>query len=104
MSEATTPSRVEIERDAWEETAKQAQTNCDYYKSLVVKIGEMLGREAYVADDGTKQTDVLCAKVPQLVAARLGANIRAGCYRPPEGWYCTRSRGHEGPCAAHEDK
>jgi hypothetical protein len=22
------------------------------------------------------------------------------CNRPPEGWYCTRGAGHEGPCAA----
>ena len=22
------------------------------------------------------------------------------CDRPPEGWYCTRGYGHEGPCAA----
>lgn len=22
------------------------------------------------------------------------------CDKPPEGWYCTRERGHEGPCAA----
>lgn len=23
------------------------------------------------------------------------------CAIPPEGWYCTRAPGHEGPCAAH---
>jgi len=22
------------------------------------------------------------------------------CDVPPEGWYCTRDKGHEGPCAA----
>jgi hypothetical protein len=26
---------------------------------------------------------------------------RAVCTPPPPGWYCTRERGHEGPCAAH---
>ncbi len=25
------------------------------------------------------------------------------CDRPPKGWYCTREKGHEGPCAAYED-
>jgi hypothetical protein len=25
----------------------------------------------------------------------------AACTRPPQGWYCTRGLGHEGPCAAH---
>jgi len=24
-----------------------------------------------------------------------------GCKIPPAGWYCTRARGHTGPCAAH---
>lgn len=23
------------------------------------------------------------------------------CQVPPDGWVCTRGRGHEGPCAAH---
>lgn len=23
------------------------------------------------------------------------------CDRPPEGWFCTRPRHHDGPCAAH---
>lgn len=25
------------------------------------------------------------------------------CDLPPHGWYCTRGKGHEGPCAAHPD-
>lgn len=25
------------------------------------------------------------------------------CRRPPAGWYCTRSAGHDGPCAAIPD-
>lgn len=25
----------------------------------------------------------------------------AACTIPPAGWYCTRTPGHEGPCAAH---
>jgi hypothetical protein len=25
------------------------------------------------------------------------------CDRPGEGWYCTRPRHHDGPCAAHPD-
>lgn len=25
------------------------------------------------------------------------------CTLPPEGWYCTRAKGHDGPCAAHQD-
>lgn len=26
----------------------------------------------------------------------------ASCTIPPEGWFCTRTAGHEGPCAAHQ--
>ena len=26
------------------------------------------------------------------------------CSVPPEGWYCTRPAGHDGPCAAHPNK
>lgn len=26
------------------------------------------------------------------------------CTIPPEGWRCTRTRGHDGPCAAVPDK
>ena len=26
------------------------------------------------------------------------------CNLPPKGWYCTRSIGHAGPCAAHKRK
>lgn len=29
-----------------------------------------------------------------------GASV---CAVPPEGWYCTRKPGHDGPCAAHPD-
>lgn len=34
---------------------------------------------------------------------RYGQPVRKSkhCNLPPEGWYCTRGLGHEGPCAAH---
>lgn len=25
------------------------------------------------------------------------------CWKPPQGWYCTRLEGHDGPCAAVPD-
>jgi hypothetical protein len=28
----------------------------------------------------------------------------ATCDRPPDGWHCTLSRGHDGPCPTVEDK
>lgn len=31
------------------------------------------------------------------------ASIPDACNVPPEGWRCTRTPGHDGPCAAHPD-
>lgn len=63
--------RLRRERDGWEETAARNQRNTDYYRGLVVKIGQTIGTAAYVQDDGGIADDVLCAKVPQLVATLL---------------------------------
>jgi hypothetical protein len=52
---------------AWEDTAFQEAGNTQYYRDLVVQIGEMLGPEAKTADDGSYMDTVLCAKVPELV-------------------------------------
>jgi len=60
---------------AWYETAAQMSRNSDYYRGLVVQIGKMLGEEAYISDDGSVQEDVLCAKIPELVAAKLGLKL-----------------------------
>ena len=51
----------------WMETAAQNQRNTDYYRHLLVKIGEMIGDESYIQDDGGISEDVLCAKIPELV-------------------------------------
>jgi len=51
----------------WMSIAAQNQRNTDYYRGLVVAIGEIIGKDAYIQDDGGVCTDVLCAKVPKLV-------------------------------------
>jgi hypothetical protein len=51
----------------WLETYAQEADNTAYYRGLVVAIGTMIGENAYIADDGTRMDDVLCAKVPELV-------------------------------------
>lgn len=51
----------------WMETAAQNQRNTDYYRGLVVRCGEALGKKAYIQDDGGVVEDVLCAKIPELV-------------------------------------
>ena len=52
---------------AWMDTAAQHCRNEAYYRDLVIEIGEMLGPDAFISDDGSIQQDVLCAKVPELV-------------------------------------
>lgn len=56
---------------AWIETGQQAARDREYYQGLVRSIGEQFGEAAYRADDGTRMEDVICAKVPDLVAAVL---------------------------------
>lgn len=41
------------------------------------------------ADEIARRLDEACAPVVE------------SCDVPPEGWYCTRAKGHDGPCAAH---
>jgi hypothetical protein len=55
------------ERDMWMETAAQHWENEKYYRSLVVQIGQLFGKKAQIADDGSDMQEVLCAKVPELV-------------------------------------
>jgi hypothetical protein len=32
----------------------------------------------------------------------MASSSPSACTRPPPGWYCSRDKGHEGPCAAVE--
>jgi hypothetical protein len=61
-------TRLEAEKEGWKETAKQHCKNEDYYRGLVQEIGKHFGAYAYTSDDGSIQQDILCAKVPDLVA------------------------------------
>lgn len=58
----------------WEEFANQGDRNRNYYHNLVEQIGMMFGEVATVADDGSKQDSVLCAKVPELVENLIREN------------------------------
>lgn len=59
--------------DLWKETASRHLKNEQYYHGLITQIGEMLGEDAYISDDGSRQQDVLCAKIPELVKAKCSA-------------------------------
>ena len=70
-------AEVERTRDAWMETAAFHHRNEEYYRGLVIQIGEMLPLpDAYVSDDGSGQDSVLCAKVPELVQALVAEVAR----------------------------
>ena len=62
-------AELQRERDGFEQLARSYANNADYYRRLVVQIGETLGPSAYVADDGSVTADVLCAKVPEIVVS-----------------------------------
>lgn len=57
----------------WWDTAADHAKNEQYYRGLVVQIGEMFGDDAKLCDDGSVVDEVLCAKVPDLVRAHLEA-------------------------------
>ena len=54
---------------AWMDTAAQNQRNTDYYRGLLVRCGKTIGDRAFIADDGTRSEDVLCAKIPEIIEA-----------------------------------
>jgi len=66
----------------WMDTAAQNQRNADYYRGLIVRCGEAIGNRAYIADDGSKSNDVLCAKVPELVEKAFSILRLAGTEEP----------------------
>ena len=68
-------AELEAERDNWEETAKRHYRNEEYYRGLLIKCGETIGAESYISDDGSIQEDVLCAKIPELVAGLFNKGL-----------------------------
>lgn len=66
---------LEAERDNWRQTAEQESRNRDYYRGLLVQIGELFGVAARTQDDGGVAKDVLVAKVPEL-CAQLSTALR----------------------------
>ena len=87
-----TIEKAVAERNGWINAAAMYCRNEEYYRKLVQEIGQMLGLDAFTADDGGVHEDVLCAKVPELVRARLNAapgGFYVKCY--PDGSYACGS-------------
>lgn len=68
--------------EAWQESAAQHLRNEQYYAGLLDRIGALFGDDARTADDGSVGTEVLRAKVPELVARLVqktrGTTIQEG--------------------------
>ncbi len=52
----------------WMETAAQNQRNANYYRHLLVQCGQSIGVRSYTCDDGTLSNEVLCTKIPEIIA------------------------------------
>ena len=66
--------RANIQLTNWEESASQQARNTEFYRSIIVQIGNMFGDAAKIADDGSVMGDVLALKVPELVAKLIKGN------------------------------
>ena len=53
---------------SWMSDAAQYHKNSEYYRGLLVQCGKSIGDRAYICDDGTRSEDVLCAKIPEIIA------------------------------------
>ena len=73
LPEPETLKRAISERNHWADAAARFSRNEDYYRGPVEQIGEMVGEDAYTADDGVVHDTVLCAKVPELVKDIIAA-------------------------------
>jgi hypothetical protein len=61
------------ERDNWMDSAAEFQRNQQFYRGLLVDIGNLYGVAARTSDDGSIQDDVLALKVKELVVAERDA-------------------------------
>jgi hypothetical protein len=57
---------------------------------------------ATMCEDVMEQSrNSLFRSAAKVCAGLIRSGRKAQCDLPPEGWYCTRDKGHEGPCAAY---
>lgn len=58
----------------WEETAAQFLRNTEYYTGLLDQIADIIGDDAWIADDGSiypREESPIRAKLPELVSELL---------------------------------
>jgi hypothetical protein len=84
--------------------AEQHQVLIGYDANGDAVFGTETERAAKICDQVVGQSQNHLFRSGAKICAGLirdGAYPKVRCDRPPEGWYCTRDKGHEGPCAAH---
>jgi len=59
----------------WMANVEREIRNTEFYRGLIVQIGEMFGTAAKTSDDGTVQEDVLALKIPELVQNLLATKV-----------------------------
>lgn len=68
----------------WKETAAFHARNEEFYRSIINQIGEILGEDAYTADDGSISDSVLVLKLPELIKQRQAGYVRSPEFPDPD--------------------
>lgn len=55
------------QRNGWKESAAHFAKGMEYYRGLLDEIGNAIGEQAFICDDGGRSEGVLRAKLPELV-------------------------------------
>jgi len=63
--------RMTCERNAWFESAGFMGRATDFYRSLIVEMGKVIGPLAYTSEDGSVQSEPLALAVRDIVVARF---------------------------------
>ena len=64
------------------ESINQISIDRNYYRMLLIQVGEMFGKAAHIAEDGTYERQVIIDKVPELVRELLAAKGFPGARFP----------------------
>lgn len=62
---------AERERDNWKEAGAHYLRSMEYYRDLCDSVAPLFGASIYIADDGTRSTEPLRAKIPELVVEQI---------------------------------
>ena len=72
--------RLELKNsvESWRQAAEQHHRNEQWYRGLLVKLGQRLGEPVYVSDDGSVSDEPLILKVVERLEQLINRNGTAG--------------------------